>query len=58
MRKSYIIYLEGDVQERLEELCSNGLYSFTGIVRVALTEYFKKIDKERKIIERNENRNK
>ena len=44
MKKSYLITLNGELQERFEKEASKSIFSYTTIVRIALSEYFKKQD--------------
>jgi len=47
MKKSYSIILEGEIQEKLEHVCSRGYYTYNGIIRHALRLFFEEIEKEK-----------
>lgn len=46
MAKKYIIKLDGWLQERLEIEASKGIFSYTTIVKLALSDFFDKLDDE------------
>lgn len=50
MAKSYLINLDGYLQERMEAEASKGVFNYTTIVKLALSEFFDSLDsKDRKI---------
>jgi hypothetical protein len=45
MKKSYLIKLKGELQERFELENSKGIVDYTTMVRMALSDFFDKLDK-------------